>query len=584
MQYNYIEEYLFNNSWRKKENANVNDSYSSLANYISNKILANDFLRLLPKKLKDAHFNALLHIHNLETGGYIPYCAGHGLKTLLLNGMKTPSVSSRPAKHFNSIMDHVMNWLYCSQMEFAGAQSFGDFDTLLAPFIKKDNLEYSDVKQQVQKLIYNLNFTMRSSSQTPFSNLTLNYSIPKFLENEEAIVGGHLAGFKYSDCIKEIEMIDRAFSEIMNERDSEGRPFTFPILTINLNSRFPWDSEVAKLMYKNCSSIGSYYFMNYLGSGINEDEIRSMCCRLRIDLSKFSGSKGMWNTLDGTGSLGVATINLSRLGFDTQNLDENKFFEQLENRLEMALSILKIRKERIIKHMKKLMPFSMMNNWSIKNYYMTIGVIGINEMCLNYFGNDILSGDNLKFVQKVISFIKDWTMKKQLETKELINLELVPGEGCSYRLAYVDRKLNNKIQTLGTKNAPYYSSLLIPPSLNIDIFDRLSIEENILPLFSGGTIFRTFLGEKEPSPRTIEEFIKAVSNSKIPYFDLTCTYSICSKDHKQFRGPVEKCPECGSKTEIFSRVVGYYRSVDKWNIGKVQEFKDRRYITLSDKI
>jgi len=574
-----IEAYLSNNNWRKNENANTNESFSNFSNFISNKILANDFLASLDPKLRKEHVEGKLHIHNLETGGYLPYCCGHNLKLLLMNGMKSPSVNSKPAKHLNSVADHVMNWMYMSQMEFAGAQSFGDFDTLVAPFVKKDKLTYKDVKQQIQKLIYNLNFTMRSSSQTPFTNLTLNFTTPKFLENVNAIVGGEEQSFTYADCIDEIHTIDKAFIEIMNERDPSGRPFTFPILTVNINGRFPWDSEVAKLLAHNCANLGSFYFMNYLGSGISEDVMRSMCCRLMLNLEDMAGPKGMWNTSEGTGSLGVVTINLPRIGYESKGKDEAFFFSLLTNRLESTLLILKHRKDRIKEYYKRFMPFNIMNNWSMKNYFMTVGIIGMNEMCLNYLGSNILS--NSKFVEKVILFIKQWTIDKQKELKELINVEMVPGEGCSYRLAFVDYKLNNGIVSLGTKTAPYYSTLLIPPSYNVDIFDRLKLEEEILPKFSGGTIFRTYLGEHIPDANTTLDFIRILINSKIPYFDITSTYSICNKDGKLTNGTVDKCPSCGSSTETYSRVVGYYRPVSKYNIGKTQEFKERRYTDIT---
>jgi len=507
-------------------------------------------------------------------------CCGNNLKLLLLNGMKTPSINSKPAKHLNSVTDHVMNWLYCSQMEFSGAQSFGDFDTLIAPFVKKDKLSYNEVKQQIQKLCFNLNFTMRSSSQTPFTNLTLNYSIPKFLENEHAIIGGLETSFTYADCLDEVYMIDKAFTEVMNEMDPNGRPLTFPILTVNLTSRFPWDSEVAKLLANNCANIGSYYFMNYLGSGIGEDTARSMCCRLKIDLSKFNGPKGLWNMGEGVGSLGVVTINLPRIAFESKGKGDAFFFNLLEERLAMALNILKVRKERIHKYMKRLMPFSLSNGWSMKNYFMTIGIIGINEMCINYLDAHILESNGTRFTAKVLEFIREWTINKQVETKELINMEMVPAEGCSYRLALVDRKLNPKIFTEGTAGAPYYSSLLIPASYRVDILDKINFEEKLLPLFSGGTIFRTYLGDSIPSDEATLDFIKTVSKSKIPYFDITATYSVCPVEGKVIRGVVNKCPSCNADTEVYSRVVGYYRPFDKYNIGKRAEFNERRYTNI----
>lgn len=581
VQNNYIEEYLSNRSWRKNENANINESFSGLYNYVSAKMFANDFLSALPLGLRRAHNDAKIHIHNLESGGYIPYCAGHNLKLMLMNGMKTQSINSRPAKHLNSITDHVMNFLYCSQMEFSGAQAFSDIDTLLAPYVRKDKLTYKEVKQQVQKLCFNLNFTMRAASQTPFTNLTLNYGIPKFLENEHAIIGGLENGVAYGDCLEEVYMIDKAFTEVMNDMDPNGKPLTFPILTVNLTSKFPWEHEIAQLLAQNCANLGSYYFMNYIGSGIDEDTARSMCCRLKLDLTKFNGPKGLWNMGEGVGSLGVVTINLPRVAYDAKGKDEKVLFELLDERLEMALEVLKLRKERIHKYMKRLMPFSLANGWSMKNYFMTIGLLGFNEMCTNYLLAHILEDRGEAFATKVLEHIREWTIKKQIETKELINMEMVPAEGCSYRLALVDRKLNPDIRTSGTTNAPYYSSLLIPASFrNVDVVDKIKFEEKILPLFSGGTIFRTYLGDKTPPNNAVISFLKMVSSSKIPYFDITATYSVCSAEGKMLRGVVNTCPSCNNPTEVYSRVVGYYRPYSKYNIGKKQEFNERKYTTL----
>jgi ribonucleoside-triphosphate reductase len=332
-------------------------------------------------------------------------------------------------------------------------------------------------------------------------------------------------------------------------------------------------------MAENSGDVGSYYWMNYLGSGINEDTIRSMCCRLNIDMSQLSGPSGLWNTGEGTGSLGVITINFPRLGFDCKGKDEKVFFEKLEERLETALYILNFRKNRISKYLDRMMPFNILNGWSMRTYYLTIGVIGLNELCENYLGSDITK--NIDFVVRVLEYLRDWSKKKQLETKQFINIEMIPGEGSSYRLAYVDRKLHPDIFTLGTKRAPYYSALLIPPYFGLDIFERLELEEKVLPLFTGGTIFRVFLGEKKPEPDTVLDLIKKISSSKIPYFDLTSTYSICKKESKTFRGIKYNCPDCNFPTEVFSRVVGYYRPLSKFNIGKVQEFKDRKYVSIN---
>jgi len=318
--------------------------------------------------------------------------------------------------------------------------------------------------------------------------------------------------------------------------------------------------------------------MNYIGTGIPEDTIRAMCCRLTLDLSELSGPRGLWNTADGTGSLGVVTINFPRLAYQSRHRDESYFFEQLTDRMDLALDILLIRKKRIQKYMKRLMPFNTMNGWTMRTYYLTIGVIGLNEMCLNMFGTPIMN--NVDFVVKVLNYMRKYVVEKQKELNQLINIEMIPGEGSSYRLAYIDRKECKDIVTLGTKNAPYYTALLIPPKYQVPLPEKVEIGEKILPLFTGGTIFRVFLGEQTPEPMSLLNFIKKLSNTKIPYYDITTTYSVCTKEGIVLNGVYYKCPYCNAETEIYSRVVGYYRPVKHWNVGKRQEFKDRKYYSL----
>jgi len=575
---NYIRTYLSNKDWRLSENANWNDSFSKMQYYIASKVLANDFLKAIGRKARYAHNHAFIHIHNLESGGYIPYCSGHNLRKLLLNGMKTPTVISLPPKHLSSAVDLMANWILMSQLEFAGAQAFNDVDTLLAPYVRYDRLSYKEVKQCIQKFIYNVNFTSRQSGQSPFSNVSLNCGIPSYLENEPVVIGKEDTGTVYADYIEEIEMIDRAFIELMTEGDPLNRPFTFPLLTVNLTDKFDWDSEIAKGIAHNCSTRGSFYFMNYIGTGIPVDSIRAMCCRLTLDLSQLSGPRGLWNTGDGTGSLGVVTINFPRLGYETRNKDEDYFFDTLLERMDLALYILNLRKQRILKYMNRLMPFSLANGWTMRTYYLTIGVIGLNEMCLNMFDSPIM--ENVDFVVKVLKFMRKYAVEKQKEMEQLINIEMIPGEGSSYRLAYIDRKECKDIKYLGTKRAPYYSALLIPPLYGLSLPEQVEISEKILPLFTGGTIFRIFLGEQTPETMSLLNLIRKMSQHNIPYYDVTTTYSVCIKESRVFTGVHYKCPECGSECEIYSRVVGYYRPVKRWNIGKQQEFKDRRYINV----
>ncbi|RLF22435.1 MAG: anaerobic ribonucleoside-triphosphate reductase [Thermoprotei archaeon] len=506
-------------------------------------------------------------------------CSGHNLRVLLLNGMKTPTVYSAPAKHLSSAVDQMMNWIYMSQLEFAGAQAFNDVDTLLAPFIRHDRLSYRQVKQEMQKLVYNLNYTMRSSGQSPFSNFSLNFGVPKYLESEPVVIGGRVEeNGTYADYVDEALMIDRAIIEIMTEGDPNNKPFTFPILTVNLTKRFPWDSEEAVLMAKNAAVRGSFYWMNYIGSGIDEDTVRAMCCRLNLNLKELSGPRGLWNTGEGTGSLGVVTINFPRLAYETRGRDEDIFFERLEELMDLALYILNFRKQRIQKYMKRLMPFSMMNGWTMRTYFLTIGVIGLNEMCLNMFDEPIM--EHIDFVVKVLEYMRQYAVRKQKEMKQLINIEMIPGEGSSYRLALIDRKECPGIRTMGSKKAPYYSTLLIPPAYEVPLYERIELEEKVLPLFTGGTIFRIFLGEREPEATSLLRFIQKVAQTRIPYFDVTCTYSVCLSEGTIHRGVHYKCPVCNGETEIYSRIVGYYRPLKKWNVGKKREFKDRRYINF----
>lgn len=572
-----VQDYLSKSSWRIKENSNTTYSYSGIKYHIDSNVLANYALSQLPKEIRTAHQNGDFHIHNLESGNLIPYCAGCSLMDLLLKGLFTPSITSRPARHFSSVSDHVMNYLYMRQMETAGAVAFNDVDTLLAPFIRFDHLNRNQVKQDLQRLIFNLNFTLRSSSQTPFSNFSLNFGVPKYMEDEAVIHGGELQKDTYKDFIDEIQLFDELFIEILKEKDASGRPFPFPIPTINLTNRFNWSNKVSDSLFEEITELGSFYFMNYIGSGISEDTVRSMCCRLSLNLKDLSESHGLWNNGDSTGSLGVVTINMGRLGYLCKT--EEQLYKQLSFLMDLAKNELIIKENTIREQLaNNLMPFSKYYNLNLDHYFRTIGEVGINEMCLNFTGKDITQ--NIPFVFQILNFMRNKIREYQIETKKLFNIEMTPAEGCSYRLALIDRKKYPKITTLGN-GVPYYSSLLIPPSLEIDVLKRMELEQDLLPLFNGGTIFRTFIGENVSNPKTIKDFVKMVSTSKIPYYDVTTTFSICKGEGKSIRGIHHKCPDCGSETEVYSRVVGYYREIKKWNPGKIEEFNDRKYIDLN---
>lgn len=578
--FNDIANYLNNDKlFRKTENANWNESISGLKSYIVNKYLANYALACLPKNIAKAHSKGDIHIHNLDGGMLQGYCHGGSLKSILLKGINTPSVNSSPAKHFNSVLDHIMNYLFMSQLEWSGAQSVSDFDTLLAPFIKYDRLSYKEVKQDIQRFIYNLNFALREAFQCPFTNISLNFGVPKSLEEQNVVVGGKQQKETYSDFYNETLMINKAIAEVLMEKDANGNPFTFPIPTINITKKVDLDSEIFKLILAEVSYLGSYYFMNYVGSGIDEDTIRSMCCRLNLDLRQLSKGRGvgLWNMSEGTGSVGVVTINLSRLGYLFN--DEDKMLDRLGYLMDLAKKQLLIKRKNVeqIYNSNKL-PIAKYYGLNLDNYFLTIGLLGINEMCVNFTGKPL--SETPKFAKKILMYMRKCVMQMQRDTHIPFNLEMTPAEGSSYRLALIDRKTYPKIFTQGTIRTPYYTSLLVPPNENLDLLSRLKIEEQLLPLFTGGTIFRVYIQE-EPDLDSLNTLIKKLTSTKIPYFDVTCTFSVCNRDGKYLRGIHEKCPECGSTTDVFSRVVGYYRPVRRWNVGKQQEFKERKYIKIT---
>jgi len=574
-----ILEYLDKKSWRINENANVSYSYSGLLAYTANRMLANYSLSHMPVEAAKAHIRGDLHIHNLEGGQLIPYCHGGDLLKLLLKGINAGNIGAKPAKHLSAAVDHIVNYFFMSQLEFSGAQSFSDFDTLLAPFVHYDGLNYEEVKQNIQRLIFNLNFACRQAYQTPFTNLTFNLLCPKSLQGTPVVVGGETKEDKYEDFNDESLMINKAFCEVIMGRDAAGNPFTFPIPTINITKQFPWNDEVVDYIFAEVSVMGSYYFMNYVGSGIDENSIRAMCCRLNIDLSQLSSPRGLWNMTGGTGSIGVVSINMARLGYLSKNDDQ--LYERLDRLMEIGKEQLEHKRKTIkASYENSLLPFTKFYGLELGNYFSTIGVIGLNEMCINYLHQPIYEATS--FVEKILGRMRDVTRQFQEKTGHLYNLEMTPGEGSSYRLAYKDRKKYKKICTMGTKKRPYYTTLLIPPKYDINVFDRLKIEEKILPIFTGGTVFRMFIGDHSVNFRTLINLSKKiVCDSRIPYFDITCTFSICQEEGTYLPGHHAKCPNCNGDTEVYSRVVGYYRPKSRWNIGKQQEFDDRKYIIVS---
>ena len=572
-----ISSYIDQTDWRVKENSNEDYSFSGLMLYTAGKVIANYALNeIYTPSIAEAHKKGYMHIHDLSHG-FIGYCAGWSLKKLLEKGFGgVPNkVDAKPAKHMDVVVHQMVNYIGCLQMEFAGAQAFSSVDTLLAPFVKKDNMTFKEVKQCMQELVYSLNIPSRWGSQFPFSNLPFDLTVPEDLKNKKAIVGGKKQDFTYGDCQKEMDMINKAFLEVMMEGDANGRIFTFPIPTYNLTKDFNWDSENANLLFKATAKYGMPYFQNYIGSNLNPKSIRAMCCRLQLDqiqLIKRPGS--MWNIGENTGSLGVVTINMNRLGYEAKTKEE--FFEKLAYYMDIAKQSLETKRDIVEKNLKNgLMPYTLVYLGTFRNHFSTIGLCGMNECCLNFIGKNIKSKEGKEFTIEVLNFMRDEIKKFQEETGNLYNLEATPAESTAYRLAMLDKKMYPDIITAG-KEEPYLTnSTQLAVNETDDVIEAIEHQKDIQPLYTGGTIFHTFLGEAMSSGETCKLLVKKIAeNTKLPYFSITPTFSIC-KQHGYIKGEHSHCPDCGSETEVYSRIVGYFRPVRNWNSGKKEEFKDR---------
>lgn len=568
-----INEYINKGHWSIKENANSNTSYSGLKAYVADEAVRNYALNFYPDSVRALHSEGYVHIHNLSDG-IVPYCFGGDLLKLLNKGLRTARISSKPAKHLDTAVDHMANYLCTSQQEWAGAQAFSNVNTLLAPFISKDDLSYEEVRQSMQRLIYNLNFPSRSGYQTPFTNLVFNIGCPKNLRELPADDLGNT----YEDFPDESEMILRAFNDIMYHGDNDSSVFTFPIPTINLIKSTDFSSDLFYELMRTDVKYGIYYFMNFIGSGIDEDTVQAMCCRLNLDLSQLPPAGGRWAMSGGTGSIGVITMNLGRLGYISKSEDE--LYENMDYVLENIKDALLIKGDIIDRSFKTgLMPLSQEYGVDINRFFRTVGVVGLNELLINFTGEPL--SHNVEMGRTILNYIRAWTKKTQEETGKLWNLEMTPAEGSATSLAQKDKRLYGSIFTQGTDKAPYYTSLLTPPNENLAFSERLSIEEKLLPIFTGGTVHRIYMGEAYPDINSMVKLTERITrNTKIPYFDFTATFSVCRDCKQNFRGVHWECPVCGSKTKVMSRVVGYYREVDRYNVGKEQEFKERNYVTL----
>jgi len=596
---NTISEYLDQTDWRVRENSNEAFSFSGLLLHTAGKMMSNyNLSEMYTPPIAEAHKKGYVHIHDLSHG-VIAYCAGWSLKNLLLWGFGgVPNkVDCKPAKHLSTVVHQMVNYIGCLQMEFAGAQAFSSVDTLLAPFVRTDKLSYKQTKQNIQQLIFSLNIPSRWGSQYPFSNITFDWIAPDDMKDEKAIVGGKQQDFTYGDCQKEVDMINKAFLEIMLEGDANGSVFTFPIPTYNITKDFDWESENAKLLFELTVKYGLPYFQNYVGSGLDPKSIRAMCCRLNInqtELLKRPG--GMWGPGDSTGSIGVMTININRIGYEARKeagKNDKKakeiYFDKLGQYMNLCKNALETKREVIERNMKNgLMPFTKRYLGGFSNHFSTIGICGMNEACLNFLGKDISTPEGKQLAIDTLNFMRDKCLEFQRATGNLYNLEATPAEGASYRLAKEDKKIYPDMITAGEKEPYLTNSTQLPVNKTDDLIEAIEHQNDIQPLYTGGTIFHVFLGEKMSSGKACKELVRKIStNTKLPYFSITPTFSICD-EHGYIKGEHFTCPEpngdsgiCRKRCDVYSRIVGYLRPVDNWNDGKQEEFRQR--VTFSEK-
>ncbi len=540
-----IDEYLLKSDWRVFENSNADYSFSGLMFHVAQKIMANYSLnKVYTPRVAEAHRNADIHIHDLGLG-VIGYCCGWSLKELLLRGFGgvPKKIKSKPPKHLEVAVIQIVNFLGTMQLEHAGAQAFSSVDTLLAPFVKLERLEYKRVKQNMQMLVFSLNVPSRWSCQAPFTNFTFDWQVPDDLKNEPALVGGVVQDFTYGDCQKEMDLINRAFIEVMIEGDADGRTFFYPIPTYNITKDFDCDSENAKLLFEMTSKYGTPYFQNFINSSLKPSDIRSMCCRLQLDLKELRNKMGgLFGAGDQTGSVGVVTINMPRIGFLSKS--EQQFFERLDFMMETAKESLETKRAIVEKNLKAgLMPFSQEFLGSYHNHFSTIGLNGMHESLLNFFEEGIGSIEGKEFALKVLKFMREKLSKFQEETGNLYNLEATPCESATYRFAKKDVELYPGIITAGTKERPYYTnSTHLPVNFTDDVFEALEHQDALQVLYTGGTVLHGFLGERIDDWETTRELVKKISyNFKLPYFTITPTFSVCPV-HGYIKGEHFNCP------------------------------------------
>ncbi len=595
-----VDGYLSMMDWKVNENSNMSYSLQGLNVYATENIISHYWLnKIYPPEIGEAHSRGDYHIHDLGTLG--AYCVGWDLQDILMKGFKGVSgkIESRPAKHFGTALMQIVNYLYTLQGEAAGAQALSNFDSLLAPFIRHDDLTYKQVKQEMQKFMYNMNVPTRVGFQSPFTNITLDLTVPSYMKDEPVIIGGEPQDTTYKEYQDEMDMINQAFAEIMIEGDAQGRPFTFPIPTYNITADFDWENEKLDSLWEMTAKYGIPYFSNFINSDMSPEDARSMCCRLRLDnreLRKRGG--GLFGANPKTGSIGVVTINLPRIGYLAR--DEADFFKRLDDVMDLAKQSLIIKRE-VIENLTEsgLHPYSRFYLSDIKkaygqywkNHFSTIGLIGMNDALLNFMNKTIGDPEGNAFAKKVMDHMRDRILDYQEETGSIFNLEATPAEGASYRMARVDKRIYPDIRVYNQENyrrngdkdvEPYYTnSTQLPVGFTTDVFEALDLQDGLQTKYTGGTVLHIFLGEDAPNPLAVKQLVRKVAeNYELPYYTITPTFSVCP-EHGYIAGEHEFCPTCeqeGQTTvcEVYSRVVGYLRPVNQWNKGKQREFSDRK--------
>ena len=586
-----VNSYVKAQDWRVKENATVTYSVGGLILSNSGAITANYWLsEIYDEEIANAHRNADIHIHDLSmlTG----YCAGWSLKQLIQEGLGgiPGKITSAPAKHLATLCNQMVNFLGIMQNEWAGAQAFSSFDTYLAPFVKTDNLTYEEVKKCVESFIYGVNTPSRWGTQSPFSNITLDWTVPNDLAELNAIVGGKEMDFKYKDCQKEMDMVNKAFIEVMIEGDANGRGFQYPIPTYSITKDFDWsETENNRLLFEMTAKYGTPYFSNYINSDMQPSDVRSMCCRLRLDLRELrKKSGGFFGSGESTGSVGVVTINMPRIAYLAK--DEADFYRRLDKLMDISARSLKVKRTIITKLLDEgLYPYTKRYLGTFNNHFSTIGLVGMNEAGLNakWLRKDLTHKETQEFTRNVLNHMRERLSDYQEQYGDLYNLEATPAESTAYRLAKHDvAKYPDIITAAEGSGTPYYTnSSHLPVSFTDDVFAALDIQDKLQTLYTSGTVFHTFLGEKLPDWRAAANLVRTIAeNYELPYYTISPTYSVC-KDHGYLAGEQYTCPICGGKTEVNSRITGYYRPVQNWNDGKAQEFKDRKeYNVMTSKL